>query len=85
LLGRTRERMRLLECMVCSSIAQLNGHPVTCSCGRSSARIRGGVVEARGPCRVLLAVEVLLPDEWEPRRTVSEDTTARRIPLDRPP
>jgi hypothetical protein len=77
--------MRMLECTVCSSIALLNGHPVTCSCGRSFARIQGAGVEARGPCRILLAVDVLLPDELEPRRTVSQDTTARRITLDRPP
>ncbi len=74
-----RSQVKWLYCYACNEAFELVGSEASCACGRSTARIDGGVVEIKGPTRALAPVETVVRvdgGEWAP---LPEDVFIRRV------
>jgi hypothetical protein len=71
--------VKWLYCFACEETFELAGSHASCGCGRSSARMDGGIVEVQGPTRALAPVETVIRldgGEWAP---LPEDVFIRRV------
>jgi hypothetical protein len=71
--------VKWLYCFACEETFELAGSDGSCGCGRSSARLDGGIVEIQGPARALAPVETVIRldgGEWAP---LPEDVFIRRV------
>jgi len=71
--------VKWLYCFACDEPFELLPPVAECSCGRSSARLDGGVLEVRGPAKALAPVEMVIRvdgGEWAP---VPEDVFIHRV------
>jgi hypothetical protein len=71
--------VKWLYCFACEAPFELLPPVAECSCGRSSARLDGGVLEVRGPAKALAPVEKVIRvdgGEWAP---VPEDVFIHRV------
>ena len=71
--------VKWLYCFACEETFELAGLHASCGCGRSSARVDGGIVEVQGPTRALAPVETVIRldgGEWAP---LPEDVFIRRV------
>ena len=71
--------VKWLYCFACAGPFEMVGSAAHCSCGRSSVRLDGNVLEIQGPTRVLAPVETAIHvdgGEWMP---VPEDVFIRRV------
>ena len=71
--------VKWLYCFACEESFELAGSHASCGCGRSSARLDGGIVEIQGPSRALAPVETVIRldgGEWAP---LPEDVFIRRV------
>jgi hypothetical protein len=71
--------VKWLYCFACEEPFELAGSEGSCGCGRSSARLDGGIVEIQGPTRALAPVETVIRldgGEWAP---LPEDVFIRRL------
>ncbi len=71
--------VKWLYCFACEETFELEGSHASCGCGRSSARVDGGIVEVQGPTRALAPVETVIRldgGEWAP---LPEDVFIRRV------
>lgn len=71
--------VKWLYCFACNEPFELLPPVAECPCGRSSARLDGGVLEVRGPAKVLAPVEKIVRvdgGEWAP---VPEDVFIHRV------
>ena len=71
--------VKWLYCFACEEPFELAGSEGSCGCGRSSARLDGGIVEIQGPTRALAPVETVIRldgGEWAP---LPEDVFIRRV------
>lgn len=71
--------VKWLYCFACAEPFEMVGSTARCSCGRSSARLDGNILEVRGPTRALAPVETAIHvdgGEWMP---VPEDVFIRRV------
>ena len=71
--------VKWLYCFACEEPFELAGSDGSCGCGRSSARLDGGIVEIQGPTRALAPVETVIRldgGEWAP---LPEDVFIRRV------
>ena len=71
--------VKWLYCFACDEPFELLTPVAECPCGRSSARLDGGVLEVRGPAKVLAPVEKVVRvdgGEWAP---VPEDVFIHRV------
>jgi hypothetical protein len=71
--------VKWLYCFACEEPFELLPPVAECPCGRSSARLDGGVLEVRGPAKVLAPVEKVVRvdgGEWAP---VPEDVFIHRV------
>jgi hypothetical protein len=71
--------VKWLFCFACEEPFELAGSHGSCGCGRSSARLDGGIVEIQGPTRALAPVETVIRldgGEWAP---LPEDVFIRRV------
>lgn len=66
-------------CYACGEPFEFDGSEASCGCGRSGARIDGGVIEIQGPMRALAPVETVVRvdgGQWAP---LPEDVFIRRL------
>jgi hypothetical protein len=71
--------VKWLYCFACEEAFELAGSHASCGCGRSSARLDGGILEIQGPTRALAPVETVIRldgGEWAP---LPEDVFIRRV------
>jgi len=71
--------VKWLYCFACEESFELAGSHASCGCGRSSARLDGGILEIQGPTRALAPVETVIRldgGEWAP---LPEDVFIRRV------
>jgi hypothetical protein len=71
--------VKWLYCFACGETFELVGPDASCPCGRSSARVDGGIIEIAGPTRALAPVETVIRvdgGEWAP---LPEDVFIRRV------
>ncbi len=71
-------QVKWLYCFACGDPFELVGLGATCGCLRSAAILDGGILEIRGPVRVLAPVESVVRvdgGEWVP---MIEGVTIRR-------
>jgi hypothetical protein len=71
--------VKWLYCFACGETFELVATDASCPCGRSSARVDGGILEIAGPTRALAPVETVIRvdgGEWAP---LPEDVFIRRV------
>ncbi len=63
----------LLKCLACGELLRMRDGRNVCGCGRSAARLDGGIAELAGPVRVLVPEDEVVTVDGVPWTVMPEE------------